>query len=171
MLRRNHLDRIQVAFDDHRLVDNAGLLLPAALALRPGLSQLVQQLLDLGDAPGQHRRQDNDAGRLRPGWRRLHRRRRCAASRWDGRCSRLPGQGAIHTGRFPAQLSLGPRPPTGPGEPRAAGTGMAGRTRRRTLDYRPRFHRLRDLRTGQGRGPTPWLHRQAGLSPPAPETC
>ncbi len=52
MLRRNHLDRIQVAFNDHRLVDNAGLLLPAALALRPGLSQLVQQRLDLGDAPG-----------------------------------------------------------------------------------------------------------------------
>ncbi len=51
MLRRNHLDRIQVAFDDHRLVDNAGLLLPATLALHPGLSQLVQQRLGLGDAP------------------------------------------------------------------------------------------------------------------------
>ena len=43
MLPRNHLDRIQVAFDDHRLVDNAGLLLPATLALHLGLSQLVQQ--------------------------------------------------------------------------------------------------------------------------------
>ena len=42
MLPRNHLDRIQVAFDDHRLVDNAGLLLPSTLALRLGLSQLVQ---------------------------------------------------------------------------------------------------------------------------------
>ena len=52
MLPRNHLDRIQVAFDDHRLVDNAGLLLPATLALHLGLSQLVQQRLDLGDAPG-----------------------------------------------------------------------------------------------------------------------
>ena len=38
MLPRNHLDRIQVAFDDHRLVDNAGLLLPATLALHLGLS-------------------------------------------------------------------------------------------------------------------------------------
>ena len=37
---------------DRLLVDNAGLLLPATLALRPGLSQLVQQRLDLGDAPG-----------------------------------------------------------------------------------------------------------------------
>ena len=52
MLPRNHLDRIQVTFDDHRLVDNAGLLLPATLALHLGLSQLVQQRLDLGDAPG-----------------------------------------------------------------------------------------------------------------------
>ena len=29
MLPRSHTDRIQVAFDDHRLVDNAGLMLPA----------------------------------------------------------------------------------------------------------------------------------------------
>ena len=52
MLPRNHPDRIQIAFDDHRLVANAGLLLPATLALHLGLSQLVQQRLDLGDAPG-----------------------------------------------------------------------------------------------------------------------
>ena len=52
MLPRNHLDRIQAAFDDHRLVDNAGLLLPATLALHLGLSQLVQQSLDLRSAPG-----------------------------------------------------------------------------------------------------------------------
>ena len=47
MLPRNHFDHIQVTFDDHRLVDNAGLLLPATLALHLGLSQLVQQRLDL----------------------------------------------------------------------------------------------------------------------------
>ena len=51
MLPRNHSDRIQVAFDNHHLVDNVGLLLPATLALRLGLSQLVQQRLNLGDAP------------------------------------------------------------------------------------------------------------------------
>ena len=50
MLPRNHLDRIQVAFDDHRLVDNAGLLLPPWPCT--SVSQLVQQRLDLGDAPG-----------------------------------------------------------------------------------------------------------------------
>ena len=53
MLPRNHPDRIQVAFDDHRLVANAGLLLPATLALHLGLPQLVDRHLDLGRAnPG-----------------------------------------------------------------------------------------------------------------------
>ena len=36
MLPRNHLDRIQVAFDDPRLVANAGLLLTATLAQHLG---------------------------------------------------------------------------------------------------------------------------------------
>ena len=41
-----------VAFDDHRLVANAGLMLPATLALRLGLGELVDRYLDLGNAPG-----------------------------------------------------------------------------------------------------------------------
>ena len=52
MLPRNDFDRIRVAFDDHRLVSNAGLLLPVTLAGRLGLSELVNRHLDLGDAPG-----------------------------------------------------------------------------------------------------------------------
>ncbi len=52
MLPRNHSDRIQIAFDDHRLVTNAGLILPAALALHLGLRELVYSHVDLGDAPG-----------------------------------------------------------------------------------------------------------------------
>ena len=52
MLPLEHPDRILVAFDDHRLVANAGLLLPATLALRLGLGQLVNRHLDLGNAPG-----------------------------------------------------------------------------------------------------------------------
>ena len=52
MLPRNHPDRIQIAFDDHRLVANAGLILPATLALRLGLPQLLRKRLDLGGAPG-----------------------------------------------------------------------------------------------------------------------
>ena len=44
MLPRNHPDRIQIAFDDHRLVANAGLLLPATLARRLGLRELVRTI-------------------------------------------------------------------------------------------------------------------------------
>ena len=52
MLPRHHPDRVQITFDDHRLVANAGLILPATLALRLGLPQLLRKHLDLGDAPG-----------------------------------------------------------------------------------------------------------------------
>ena len=49
---RNHPDHIQISFDDHRLVNNAGLLLPATLALHLGLPQLVDRHLNLVRAPG-----------------------------------------------------------------------------------------------------------------------
>ena len=52
MLPLEHPDRIHIAFDDHRLVNNAGLILPDTLAQHLGLPQLVQQRLDLGNAPG-----------------------------------------------------------------------------------------------------------------------
>ena len=52
MLPRSHPDRIQIAFDDHRLVANAGLMLPTTLARRLGLPQLADRCLDLGHAPG-----------------------------------------------------------------------------------------------------------------------
>ncbi len=52
MLPLDHPDRIQITFDDHRLVANAGLILPATLALHLGLPQLVDRHLDLGRAPG-----------------------------------------------------------------------------------------------------------------------
>ncbi len=50
MLPRHHPDRIRIAFDDYRVVANAGLVLPATLALRQ--PQLLQKHLDLGNAPG-----------------------------------------------------------------------------------------------------------------------
>ena len=59
MLPRNHLDHIQISFDDHRLMANAGLLFPATLTLHHGPSQLIQQRLDLGDAPGRANTGDN----------------------------------------------------------------------------------------------------------------
>ncbi len=52
MLSRNHPDRIRIAFDDTRLVANAGLLLPVTLAQHLGLGELVDSHVDLGDVPG-----------------------------------------------------------------------------------------------------------------------
>ena len=52
MLPLDHPDRIQITFDDRRLVANAGLLLPVTLAQHLGLRELVDQRLDLGNAPG-----------------------------------------------------------------------------------------------------------------------
>ena len=48
----HRLDRLGVAFDGAQLVADAGLLLPATLAERLGLRTLVDEVIDLGDAPG-----------------------------------------------------------------------------------------------------------------------
>ena len=52
MLPPERLDRTYVAFDDYRLVANAGLLLPVTLAHHLGLGELVDNHVDLGDAAG-----------------------------------------------------------------------------------------------------------------------
>ena len=52
MLPHHHPDRIRIAFDDPRLVANAGLILPATLAQHLGLGELVDYHLDLGSVPG-----------------------------------------------------------------------------------------------------------------------
>ena len=74
MLPRNDPDRIQVTFDDHRLVANAGLLLPVTLAQHLGLRELVDNHVDLGRCAGAGEcgRQDADPGGICAGWRRLH---------------------------------------------------------------------------------------------------
>ena len=103
MLPLEYLDRIQIAFDDHRLVNNAGLLLPATLALNLGLRQLVDHHLDLGDAPGRANPGDklmtliasalaggdciDDADALRAG-------------RTGPVSAGLHGEGAVHLGTF-----------------------------------------------------------------------
>src|SRR5450756_2006772 len=52
-MRSSHsLDRLDMAFDDDRLVADAGLLLPATLAAHLGLKELVGKYLHLGTAPG-----------------------------------------------------------------------------------------------------------------------
>ena len=52
MLSREQPDRIHVDFDDHRLLANAGLILPVTLAHHLGLGELVDRYVDLGDAGG-----------------------------------------------------------------------------------------------------------------------
>ena len=69
MLPRNHPDRIRVSFDDHRLVANAGLLLPATLAQHLGLRELVDHHLDLGGAPGRANTGDKMLRWSLPRWR------------------------------------------------------------------------------------------------------
>jgi hypothetical protein len=52
-MRSSHsLDRLDVVFDDDRLVADAGLVLPATLADHLGLKALVDEHLDLGRKPG-----------------------------------------------------------------------------------------------------------------------
>jgi hypothetical protein len=52
-MRSSHsIDRLDTAFDDDRLVADAGLLLPATLAAHLGLRGLVDDRLDLGAGPG-----------------------------------------------------------------------------------------------------------------------
>ena len=147
MLPRNHPDRIRIVFDDHRLVANAGLLLPATLARHLGLRELVDHHLDLGGAPGRANTGDklmtlvassmaggdciDDADVLRTGG---------TASTLGGTVkapSTPPAFARAGSGHLPAQLPVGPRPSTRPGEPRVAGPGLAGRggTRRRAPDH------------------------------------
>ena len=114
------------SFDDHRLVANAGLLLPATLARHLGLQELVDHHLDLGGAPGRANTGDKMltlvASALAGGD--CIDDRRCAARWWDGRCSRLRGQGAIHPGDLPAQLPVGACPSTRPRKPPVVGPGL-----------------------------------------------
>ena len=167
MLPLDHPDRIQITFDDRRLVANAGLLLPVTLAQHLGLRELVDHHLDLGNAPGRANAGDKMLTLV-------------ASAQAGGDCiddvrvahrgnrpdPGLRSQGAVHPGDVPAQLPVGPRPPIGSGQPGAAGTGLVGwgRTRRRAIHHRPGFDDLRDIRSGQGGGARPRLHGAKGLS-------
>ena len=171
MLPRNHPDRIQITFDDHRLVANAGLLLPATLAQHLGLPELVQQCLDLGRAPGRANAGDKMMTLI-------------VSALAGGDC--IDDADALRTGGTACTLGSTVKAPSTLGtflrsfrwghvrqldrvsrellaRAWAAGAGPG----RHAIYHRPRFHHLRDLRTGQGRGTPPRLYRQAGLSPAA----
>ena len=131
MLPLEQPDRIHVAFDDHRLVANAGLLLPVTLARHLGLGELVDRHIDLGRAPGRANAGDKvltlvasalaggdciaDADALRAG----------GTEQVLGCVIKAPSTlGTFLPGNLPAELPVGPRAPVGSGEPAVAGTGL-----------------------------------------------
>ena len=169
MLPRNHPDRIQIAFDDHRLVANAGLLLPVTLAQHLGLRELVDHHLDLGGALGRA----NTGDKLLP---------LVASALAGGDC--IDDADALRAGGTVSVLGCMVKAPSTLGtflrsfrwghvrqldrvsrELLARAWAGWGRTRRLAPDHRPGLDHLRDLRTGQGGSAPPRLYRQAGLSP------
>ena len=123
MLSPSDPDRIQIAFDDPRLVDNAGLILPVTLAQHLGLRELVDHHVDLGDAPGRANPGDklltlvasalaggdciDDADALRTG----------GTAQAIGCVVKAPST----LGTFLRSFRWGSCPPVGSGEPGAAG--------------------------------------------------
>ena len=181
MLPRNQPDRIRIVFDDHRLVANAGLLLPATLARHLGLRELVDHHLDLGGAPGRANTGDklmtlvasamaggdciDDADVLRTG----------------GTACTLGGtvKAPSTLGTFLRSFRWGHVRQLGPGEPGAAGPGL-GRWGRN-----PATRRSPSTSIPPSARPTDWPRRAPATtaipasgatthcwpSPPAPETC
>ena len=158
MLATSDPDRIDIAFDDHRLVADAGLLLPATLAQHLGLQELADSYLDLGDAPGrgERRRQAADPGRLGARGRRVHRRRRCVARRRDGERARLHRQGAVHPRDSSCAASAGATSASSTASA-ASCSPAAGRPER---DQARR--RSRSTSTRRSARPTAWRKRAPG---------
>ena len=169
MLPPEHPDRIQIAFDDHRLVSNAGLILPSTLALHLGLPQLVDRHPDLGRAPGGANPGDKMMTLV-------------ASALAGGDC--IDDADVLRTGGTASAIGCVVKAPSTLGtflrsfrwghvrqldrvsrellaQAWAAGAGPGDGP----LTNRPGLHHLRDLWTGQGRSAPPRLHRPAGLSP------
>ena len=179
MLPLDHPDRIQIAFDDHRLVANAGLLLTVTLAQHLGLRELVQQRLDLGNAPGRANPGDkmltlvasalaggdciDDADVLRTG----------GTTRTLGGTVKAPST----LGTFLRSFRWGHVRQIGSAGSCWQGPGRLGpdpAARPRPSTWTPH---LRDLRTGQGRVPsTTAMPASVAITrcwplPPEPATC
>ena len=133
------LDQLQVCFDDHHAVANAGLLLPATLAERLGIQAATDELVRLGGSAGAHAGQAADRGPRHARLRRLHRRPRRAALRclpparswaigswpprpWGRSCARSPTLGyhpLLPPARAPARSSTPACAPAAPTPPAA----------------------------------------------------
>lgn len=117
MKSSHSLDRLDVAFDDDRLIADASLLLPATLAQHMGLQELFDEHVDLGShhagANVGRKALTLIASALVGG---MHRRCRCAASWGSGGGSGPPGGGTLHPGHVSAGLHLGACAPGGRGE-------------------------------------------------------
>ena len=170
MLPQNNPDRIRILFDDHRLVANAGLLLPATLARHLGLRELVDHHLDLGGAPGRANTGDKMLTLV-------------ASALAGGDC--IDDADALRAGGTVGVLGCVVKAPSTLGtflrsfrwghvrqldrvsRQLLAGLGCWGRTRRLAPDHRPGLDDLRDLWTGQGGSAPPRLYRRPRLSPAA----
>ena len=171
MLPDDHPDRIQIAFDDHRLVNNAGLILPATLALHLDLPQLVDRHLDLGDAPG----------RAHPGDKVMT---LVASALAGGDC--IDDADVLRAGGTAGVIGCVVKAPSTLGSflrsfrwghvrqldrvsrellARAWAAGAGPDDAPFTIDLDSTI--CETLRSGQGRGTPPRLHRPAGLSPAA----
>ena len=141
MLPLDHPDRIQITFDDRRLVANAGLLLPVTLAQHLGLRELVDHHLDLGNAPG----------RANPGDKMLT---LVASALAGGDC--IDDADVLRTGGTAQTLGCVVKAPSTLGtflrsfrwgHVRQLDRVSRGGTRRRAIHHRPGFDDLRDLST------------------------
>ena len=169
MQSRNHPDRIGVAFDGHRLAANAGLMLPAILAMRLGLGELVNKHFDLVYAPGRVNTGDKLMTLV-------------ASAQVGGDCIGVAD--ALRSGSTGRVLGCAVKAPSTLGaflrSFRRGHVRQLDRVSRELLgrawaagvgprdgppDHRLGLHHLRDLRIGQGERPPPRLHRPAGLSP------
>ena len=171
MLPSSEPGRIRIAFDDHRLVSNAGLILPVTLAQRLGLGELVGNHVDLGNAPGRANTGDKMLTLV-------------ASALAGGDC--IDDADVLRTGGTAGAIGCVVKAPSTLGtflrsfrwghvrqldrvsrellaRAWAAGAGPGDGPLTIDLDS----HHLRDLRAGQGGRPPPRLHRPAGLSPTA----
>ena len=160
---------------------NAGLLLRVTLARHLGLRELVDHHLDMGGAPGRANTGDKLMTLV-------------ASAMAGGDC--IDDADVLRTGGTACTLGVTVKAPSTVGaflrsfrwghvrqldrvsrELPGPGLGRWGRTRRRAVHHRPRFHHLRDLRTGPRKGRATMATPASGAItrywpwPPEPATC